>query len=350
MLTLVASGGDVSATQEESLLVKPLHLTEEAPLLRSLRVLSVGFGEGRGRTREEAHAQVASWLRALEEGPGGRPPLSFEALVLEVRAAAGVGGDGVLGSYPRGVLSPVFDEFLWGAELDEVSESIELEGALHLVQRVETYVAVRQLFLEGRGEEVRARLLALRVELEGGASFAELALAHSMDLPSAARGGDYAVFERGPRDAQLKRAAFQLSPMELSQPIPTPLGWHLLQRVEVSQLSSDLVERNWGRFRGVLITHAASPVAANSERSLQEARALASEIHSRLEAGEPFAPIARFSNDDPGGKERAGDLGWVHRKTPGLPQHLVAAFLLDAGEHGAPVETQAGFIILQRER
>ena len=336
----------------ESLLMSPLHLGLEPPPLRSARVLSLGFGEGRGRTREEAIAQVDHWLRVLGKGPQeeGQSTISFRELVREVRAAAGVGGEGVLGSFPGGVLAPEFDAFLWEAEVDGVSDVIESQGVLHLVQRVETYAAVRQLFLEGRDEVVRSRLLELRAQVSSGASFSDLAREHSMDLPSAARGGDYAVLERGPRDAQLKRAAFQLELGELSQPVATPLGWHLLERVDPSELGPELFEENWGRFRGALITHAASPVAANPERSLTEARALTSEIHSRLESGEPFAPIASFSNDDPGGRARAGDLGWVHRKTPGLPAYLARAFLLDPGEVGVPTETQTGWIIIQRER
>ena len=351
-LCLIVSGGAAVELEDESILVSPLHLGEEQPPLRSLRVISLGFGEGRGRTREEASAQLAQWIRVLGEGAlaEGQRAISFRELVLEVRAAAGVGGDGVLGSFPSGVLMPGFEQFLWEAEVGDVSDVIEAQGSLHLVQRVETYAAVRQLFLEGRDASVRARLLGLRDQVVSGVSFSDLAREHSMDLPSAARGGDYAVFERGPRDAQLKRAAFQLELGELSQPVETPLGWHLLQRVDPTELSPGLLEENWARFRGVLITHAASPLAANPERSLTEARALTSDIQSRLEAGEPFAPIASFSNDDPGGRARAGDLGWVHRKTPGLPSYLTTAFLLDVGEVGPPTETQSGWIIIRRER
>jgi len=351
-LTLVANGSAVmSAVEDESLLVRTLHLEEEPPPLRSLRALSLGFGEPQGRTREAAEEQMDSWLKALRhDREQNNRKIGFRELVLQIRAAASVSGDGVLGTFPLGVLAPEFDAFLQGAEIDEVSEVIESSGALHLIQRVETYAAVRQLFLEGNDASVSERILGIHAQVAGGASFQELARKHSMDRPSAGRGGDYAVFERGPRDAQLKRAAFALEVGELSAPIRTPLGWHLLQRVEPEELSHDLVEQNWGRFRAVLITHAGSSIAANPERSLAEARELAQEIHSRLSAGESFEPIARFSNDDPGGKERAGDLGWVHRKTPGLPQYLSTAFLLDPGEVGVPTGTEVGWIIVQRER
>jgi len=348
----LTTGGEATIVQEtESLLVSPLHLGEKPPSLTSARILSLGFGEGRGRTREEASVQMGLWLDVLGQGASeGRQKVSFGELVREVRSLAGVGGDGVLGTFPPGVLAPEFDKFLLDAEVDELSGVLESQGALHLVQRIETYAAVRQLFLEGREEHVRLRLLELRSVVMDGRPFSEVAREHSADLPSAERGGDYAVFERGPRDAQLKRAAFELRIGDLSSPIATPLGWHLLQRVNPKALSPELVEENWGRFRGVLITHAGSPLAANSERSLAEARALTGEIYALLTAGEPFAPIARFSNDDLGGRDRAGDLGWVHRKTPGLPPYLVTAFLLKVGEVGVPTETPAGWIIIQRER
>lgn len=351
-LIIAAKGADVLVVDDaNSLLMSPLHLEEEPPLLRSVRALSVGFGEAHGRTREDAMAQMGSWLEALQhDRESHERTTDFRELVLLVRGDARASGDGVLGTFPVGVLAPAFDKFLESAEVNEVSGVIETADALHLIQRVETHAAVRQIFLEGRSELVRERLLELRALVDGDESFRELAREHSMDLPSAERGGDYAVFERGPRDAQLKSAAFELEVGELSPPIVTPLGWHLLQRVDPEELSSDLHEKNWGRFRALLITHAGSSVAANPLRSLTEARALTEEIHSRLSRGEPFEPIARFSNDDPGGKERAGDLGWVHRKTPGLPPYLATAFLLDPGEVGVPTEIGVGWIIVRRER
>jgi len=333
----------------DSLLMSPLHLEEEPPPIRSGRALSLGFGEAHGRTREEALEQVNRWLEALRQDRElHERTTGLRELIRQLRPSAG--GDGVLGTFPEGVLAPEFDEFLLSAEVDQVSGVIETGKALHLVQRIETYAAVRQLFLEGRGEVVRARSLELRAQLEGGGSFRELAREHSMDLPSAERGGDYAVFERGPRDSQLKRAAFDLEVGELSLPIETPLGWHLLQRVDPGELAPELHEKNWGRFRAVLITHAGSSVAANPLRSLTEARALTEEIHVRLSRGEPFEPIARYSNDDPGGKDRAGDLGWIHRKTPRLPIFLRTAFLLDPGELSLPTETEVGWIIVRRDR
>jgi parvulin-like peptidyl-prolyl isomerase len=255
-----------------------------------------------------------------------------------------------MGVLPSGVLDPKLDQFLESAAVGEVSGIIETLGALHLLQRIEHQAAVRQIFIEGKGEGVHAQLLALRSQALEGASFRDLAREHSMDRSSAERGGDYAVFERGPRDSLLKRVAFELAVGEISPPIETPLGWHLLKRVVREELPSELIEENWARFNVLLITHADSPQAANPNRSRAEARELAAEVHALLSAGDPFEPIARFSNDDPGGKERAGDIGWVHRRMPGLPQYLRTSFLLKPGEIGAPLETGGGWILVQRTR
>ena len=340
-MAAVAVGAPL-AVDAESLLMSPLHLEEDPPPLWCLRALSLGYGEGHARSKEEAVAELALVLKELEEGE------SFVDQVLRYRRAAGVRGDGVLGVVPPGALAPQFELFLERASIGDVSAVIETPGAVHILERLEARAAVRQLFLEGRDESVRQRLLELRQEIVDGASFSALATEHSMDSISAGRGGDYAVFERGPRDSQIKQAAFALKVGELSQAIQSPLGWHLLERVPTESLSSELVESNWGRYRAVLITHAGSPRAPNLERSRPEARALADEIFALLLKGDPFEPIASFSNDDPGGRERAGDLGWVHRRMPGLPLYLQTASLLKPGEAASPFEMEGGWIVIQR--
>ena len=326
----------------DSLLMNPLHLGETPPGLWCVRALSLGYGEGHARSKEEAEAELEGVLARLAEGE------SFAEQVLQFRRVSGARGDGVLGVLPPGALAPQFETFLERADVGQVSGVLETPGALHLLERLEAQAAVRQIFLEGQEDELRERLLGLRTEIVAGASFSELARKHSMDRTSAERGGDYAVFERGPRDSQLKQAAYELEVGEISLPIQSPIGWHLLERVPTDSLSPQLVESNWARFRAVLLTHAGSPKAANLERSRPEARALADEIYALLAKGQDFVPIASFSNDDPGGRERAGDLGWVHRRMPGLPLYLQTAFLLKTGEVAAPIEMEGGWIVIQR--
>ena len=77
----------------------------------------------------------------------------------------------------------------------------------------------------------------------------------------------------------------------------------------------------------------------------------AEEIARRVGAGEEdFAVIAARLNDDPGGKERAGDLGWIHRGNPDLPLFLTLLFNAEPGTVSRPYVTEYGIVLLQRER
>lgn len=76
--------------------------------------------------------------------------------------------------------------------------------------------------------EARARLLALRERLENKADFAELARANSEDS-SAAKGGDLGWLSPGDTVPEFERAMNALKPGEISEPVRSPFGWHLIQ-------------------------------------------------------------------------------------------------------------------------
>src|SRR5262249_49412623 len=133
--------------------------------------------------------------------------------------------------------------------------------------------------------EQRAR--AIWDELREGVDFARLARERSQDHESAARGGQYAIFERGTEDSLLKAAAFELAVGEASRPIRSPLGWHLLKRVEESAVDPQLRENNWARLRGILIRHASAQGAPPSMvRDEAQAQKLAQELAERVKKGE----------------------------------------------------------------
>lgn len=79
--------------------------------------------------------------------------------------------------------------------------------------------------------EAERRLVALRERVVNGADFAELAKVHSADL-SAAKGGDLGWLNVGDTVPEFERAMDALAPGEISKPIQTPFGWHLIQVIE----------------------------------------------------------------------------------------------------------------------
>ncbi len=68
----------------------------------------------------------------------------------------------------------------------------------------------------------------LLLELEGGADFAELAVEHSTDPGSGARGGDLGCFGRGMMVAPFEEAAFSADIGEVVGPVESQFGQHLI--------------------------------------------------------------------------------------------------------------------------
>ncbi|MCK6387076.1 MAG: peptidylprolyl isomerase [Zoogloea sp.] len=76
--------------------------------------------------------------------------------------------------------------------------------------------------------EARRRLVDLRERVvQGGASFADLARQHSADI-SAAKGGDLGWIYPGDTVPEFEQAMDALKPGEVSQPVQSPFGWHLI--------------------------------------------------------------------------------------------------------------------------
>lgn len=80
-------------------------------------------------------------------------------------------------------------------------------------------------------DEARRRLLDLRERIVAGADFAALARANSDD-GSAARGGDLGWIYPGDTVPEFERACNELKIGEISQPVHTAFGYHLIQVLE----------------------------------------------------------------------------------------------------------------------
>lgn len=68
-------------------------------------------------------------------------------------------------------------------------------------------------------------------QLNKGESFSKLAMAKSL-CPSGKKGGDLGTFGRGKMVREFERAAFALQKGQVSQPVKTEFGWHIIKRLE----------------------------------------------------------------------------------------------------------------------
>src|SRR5688572_1013899 len=96
-------------------------------------------------------------------------------------------------------------------------------------------------------------------------------------------------------------------------------------------------------FTQIVIT----PKASDSARAT--ARAKLEEAMKEIHAGADFATVARKYTEEPGGKERGGDLGWF-RSGAMVREFDQMAFALRPGEVSPIIETSFGFHIIKLEK
>jgi len=68
-------------------------------------------------------------------------------------------------------------------------------------------------------------------QINKGTSFANIAAEKSL-CPSGKKGGDLGTFGRGKMVREFEQAAFALQKGQLSQPVKTEFGWHIIKRLE----------------------------------------------------------------------------------------------------------------------
>ncbi|MBK8163445.1 MAG: SurA N-terminal domain-containing protein [Gammaproteobacteria bacterium] len=83
-------------------------------------------------------------------------------------------------------------------------------------------------------DEARVRAEGLRARIAAGESFAALAREFSDDKGSAQDGGELGFFDRGVMVSPFEEAAFAMKKGELSAPVRTPFGWHIIEVEDVN--------------------------------------------------------------------------------------------------------------------
>jgi foldase protein PrsA len=79
--------------------------------------------------------------------------------------------------------------------------------------------------------EKQSQALAILDRLKKGEKFAELAKQLSLDTGSGKRGGDLGYFGRGRMVKPFEAAAFKLSVGQISEPIKSEYGYHIIKRL-----------------------------------------------------------------------------------------------------------------------
>ena len=176
--------------------------------------------------------------------------------------------------------------------------------------------------------------------LRAGEEFATLATELSDDPGSAANGGDLGFFGRGIMAPEFENAVFELQPGELSKPVKSPFGSHVIELVEIrpeeatplAEVRDELTNQLLSAERGDLFyekAEALSNIAFEQPDTLQGA---ADELGLEIK-----------------------DTGWVSANNgTGVAEHdsvrtaLFSEDVLDNGNNSAAIEIGADHVVVLR--
>jgi parvulin-like peptidyl-prolyl isomerase len=111
------------------------------------------------------------------------------------------------------------------AFFDAHPDSFRRPGVYHVAH---LFVSVPADASEADVAKARDRIAAWRAEIAGGTPFAESAARHS-DCPSKMDGGDLGPLPQGRLPAAFESVALSLEPGQISEPVRSPSGWHLIR-------------------------------------------------------------------------------------------------------------------------
>ncbi|NWG30554.1 MAG: peptidylprolyl isomerase [Rhodocyclaceae bacterium] len=153
---------------------------------------------------------------------------------------------GILEPRPVDRLPTLYAEAVAKLQPGEVSGILRSPAGFHIVKLIERkggsigdglirQTHARHILIKVNeltsSDEARHKLVGLKERLDHGADFAELARLYSNDL-SAAKGGDLGWLYPGDTVPEFERAMDALKVGEVSQPVQSPFGWHLIQVLE----------------------------------------------------------------------------------------------------------------------
>lgn len=112
---------------------------------------------------------------------------------------------------------------------DHKSDYEELKGRHILIRFTGSPVPVRTGEKDLSKAEALAKAEAIRKRLLAGEDFAKLAKENSDDTGSGANGGDLGYFRHGMMVPQFETAAYKLPLNQVSEPVETQFGYHLIK-------------------------------------------------------------------------------------------------------------------------
>ena len=191
-------------------------------------------------------------------------------------------------------------------------------------------------------EQARERLVALKDRIAAGESFEDLARANSEDPGSAAGGGALGFIERGIMVPAFEETAFALAPYQVSDPVRSSFGWHLIKVTSVQGSRG-------ATFKEVRDQVLVQYQSREAERIYAErAETLANVTYENPESLEIGARELGLSIRETSPVTRDGQSDDPIASQPAVVAAAFSSEVLDDGNNSEPIEFEPGRIVVVR--
>ncbi len=236
------------------------------------------------------------------------------------------------------------------AELQDYKGKV---GVSYLLERYLVNPAIKKLY-ERRKWEYRVSHIMFKADprelkaketlaeavldsIKNGASFEDMVQRYSDDINSKQNNGDIYFITAGQVPIEFENAVYETEPGQVfPKVVKTSFGLHIIK-----------VTKKQPRVPEIRASHIVAAFRSpDGKVDTAAAKAKIDSVYEKLKAGEDFAELAMKYSDDPGSKEKGGDLGFFRRRTMVKPFDE-AAFELNVGQISDIVTTNFGFHILK---
>ncbi len=197
-----------------------------------------------------------------------------------------------------------------------------------------SHIMIRTDTLGDEGAKMRAQ--AILDSIKNGASFEVMAEKYSDDKFSAVNGGDIYFITAGLLPYEFEDPMYTLNAGQVyAQVVQTRFGYHLI-KVTVKQ----------HRYPKIKASHILIGFHnTDGQIDTMAAKNRADSVYAQLKAGATFEEMVVLYSDDPGSKDKGGDLGYFERRMM-VKEFDEVAFSMEIGQISEPVKSNFGYHII----
>lgn len=220
-------------------------------------------------------------------------------------------------------------------------------GEEELKSRYQTEIAnlaeqrrAAHILIESGSDEALSRIEALRQRLDKGEDFAALAREASEDTGSAADGGDLGFAGPGVYAPEFEAALFALKKGEVSEPVRTEFGWHLIKLLD----SQDADVPSFAALKDKLERDLKAEKV--EQRFVEAARELENLAFEAADLQQPAQELGlQVRTSEPFGREGGSSGVTANRQ---VVQQAFGADLLESGANSQALELDAETVMVMR--